>query len=171
MVQVARRSLAIERWCLWSLLFHASFFFSCVLRLTALGDLLKLPTYLWVLAISNKIKLLRSSTKHFFFICFTVHSLYSCEPGVVHRFFFIIHSLYSCEPGVVQKVFFFICLICFAWMSSLGSCLGAYKCQCIKDGKASGTSLLWALLALHRCWPSYKRRLCRLPKPYKDHPS
>ena len=55
-------------------------FFLCDV-LTALGNLLKLHSYLWVLAIFNKIKLLRSSTKHplfFFFpfvLPFTVYTL------------------------------------------------------------------------------------------------
>jgi len=56
--------------------------------LTALDDLLiKLPTYLWALVILNKIKSSRSSTKYFF-SSFAVHSLYSCELGLVQRFWF-----------------------------------------------------------------------------------
>jgi len=87
-VQVAKSSLAAESNVFDLFSFTPSLFF-CVMYLTALGDLLvQLPMYLWALAIPNKIKSPRSSTKHSFFICFAVHNLYSCGSGVVQRFLF-----------------------------------------------------------------------------------
>jgi len=150
--KAARTSWVAEKWCLWSLFFHAPLFL-CDVFFTALGDLLKQPTYLWVLAIPNKIKLLRNLTKHPFFICFAIHSLYSYRPGVVQKLLFewtvytlirepsclnmCMNRLDSCSGAFFFSFFLFECVnsldscsgvVFFFWMrvNSLDSCLGAF---------------------------------------------